>query len=196
MFFGPVFLHRQAVERFLFFDQPAFHLVDQVDALCHGCGQRFGFGLEVLPLGFFLFEFRVVPILVPDELPQAQQVDVPVKLEYPVLEFAIGDGFVGLPLEAVVRVLYLREDGLDLPHVFFGSDELGLGFPHPDLMLGYSRRFFEEIAPVLGFRGEYLVDLALLHNRIRGLADARVPEQLPHFLELGQAAVDVVFALP
>ncbi len=161
-----VLFNRQPVERLLHLDELGLHVVDEVQALGHRGGKGFGLGLDLVALPALLRELGVALVLVADELPEPQQVDVALNLEDAVLEFAEGDRFLGLVLEAVVRALDLGEHGLDLFHVLFGALELGFGFLDPHLVLGDARGFLEEVAPVLGLRGEDLVDLALFHHRV------------------------------
>ena len=83
-----------------------------------------------------------------------------------------------------------------MAHVLLGLLELPLGLLAADAEAGDPRGLLEDGAPLLGLGGEELVDLALLHDGVGGLADPRVEEELAHVAELHRLVVDEVLALP
>ena len=188
-------LDRQAEDRLLVLDELGLHAVDDVEVLLEGEVDRVYLGLDLVALLGLAGDVLVAPVLLLDELPEAQEVEVELGREDLLAEAAVLQRLLGLGLEGIVAALDLGEDAADLAHVLLGLLELELGLAGAHLVLGDARGLLEEVAAVLGLGGEDLVDLALLHHGVGRLADARVPEELAQLLEPDLGAVDVVLGL-
>ncbi len=176
-------------------DQLGFHAVDDVEILLEVEVDRIDLGLDLVALLGLAGDVLVAPVLLLDELPQPQEMEVELGREYLLAQGAVLQGLLGLGLEGVVAALHLGEDPADLAHVLLGLVELELGLAGAHLVLGDAGRLLEEVAAILGLGGEDLVDLALLHHGVGRLADARVPEELAQLLEPHLGAVDEVLGL-
>ncbi len=189
-------LHVELEDLLVRLHELGLHRVDEVDLPGdRAVGRLDGPGelLAALPL---LFQARLALLLVLEQALQAQELDLELDLEDLVAQRPVGLRLLGLGLQGVVAAPHLLEDALDVAHVLLGLLELPLGLLAPHAESRDARRLLEDVAPFLGLVGEQLVDLALLHDGVGRLADARVEEQLAHVAELHGVVVDEVLALP
>jgi hypothetical protein len=105
------------------------------------------------------------------------------------------NGFVGLFLEGIVRTFYLSKDSFNLTNIFIGLFQFPCGFQALDLILGYPGCLFKYEPAFLGFVGENLIDLSLLHDGVSGLPYTGVVKKLFEIPQSYRGAVNVVFAV-
>ena len=94
------------------------------------------------------------------------------------LECLVAAGPADLSAQIVDLTLHLGDDVLDAGQVGLGRFELVPGGAPPRLVFSYTGCFFEDAAPVFGPFADDFVDHALLHHRVRTLAQAGIHEQV------------------
>ena len=179
-----VLLHVELVELLVGFHELGFHGVHQVHLPGDGLVHRLDGGPDLVPR-FFLVLKPAFPLLLVLQQPlQPQELDLQLDLEDLLPERAVGFRLLRLGLQGSVAAAHLVEDALHVAHVLFRLFQLPLRFLAPDAKARDAGRLLEDEAPLLGLRGQELVDLALLHDGVGGLADSRVEEQLADLAQL------------
>ena len=98
----------------------------------------------------------------------------------------------GLTLERADLALHLFDDVLQAHEIRLGRLELAQRLLLLRLEAGDAGGFLEDGAAILGLRREDRVDLALLHDRVGGAADARIHEKLLDIAQPAGGAIELI----
>ena len=101
-------------------------------------------------------------------------------------------GFFGLGLLRLVGAMGLFQDDLDLGDILVGLLQVALGDNRVGLEAGNARRFLEQAPALVGVLQQDLVDLALGKDRIGGLADTGIHEQVANVAQVALLAVEKI----
>lgn len=104
-------------------------------------------------------------------------------------------GRLGLTMQAFELALQLFAQVGQARQVFMGTANAVLGFPAAFLVFGNARRFFDEVAQVLGLGFDQLGDHALLDDRVAARAQPGAEEDVGNVATAAFAAVEVVGVL-
>ena len=104
-------------------------------------------------------------------------------------------GLLGLALERVQLPAHLVHDIAHPDQVLAGCVELGLGLVALLLVARDSRRFLDEHAALVRLRGQDVVELVLVHDRIGPRVRAGAGEEVQDVAQARRALVQEVFAL-
>ena len=110
-------------------------------------------------------------------------------------QLTVAPGLGRLPLERVPLAVELEDDVVDAREILAGRFDLQFGGAAAALELRYARRFLQELPPLHRARPQHLTDLALLDDRVRLDAHARVHQQVLDVAQPAHPAVDQVLAL-
>ncbi|OPY04125.1 MAG: hypothetical protein A4E67_02520 [Syntrophaceae bacterium PtaB.Bin038] len=143
-------------------------------------------GLVVAPL-----QIGLLPQHLPEGLRGQGQFDLPEVL----LELLVSFGPLGLPRDGVELALDLAHDVVEAKQVLLRRLHLPDGGLLTALVLRDPRGFLDVLAPLLGLGLHEVGDAALLHERVRPGADARVHEKLLHVEQAAPYLVDEILAL-
>ena len=184
-----------AVELALELHHLRFHAADAALALLRRLQRPAALGAQLVVAFLRLRQVALDGGLPRLQLAQANQLQVALGAEHPLLQSAVLIGAFHLIGEEVAGTLDLGDDRFNLVHVAAGLLQLALRFHPARAVPRDSGRLVEYLPPLLGLGREQQINPPLLHHRVGVLAYPGVQKQLAQVAQPHRPAVHQVLAL-